>query len=51
MTGSTHVVTNQAPPLVGHDAFRADAALAEAVQRYAGAEPLDGLSALGRRAG
>jgi putative acyl-CoA dehydrogenase len=51
MTGSTHVVTNQAPPLVGHDVFRADAALVEAVQRYAGAEPLDGLSALGRRAG
>ncbi len=51
MTGSTHVVTNQPPPLVGHDVFRADAALVEAVQRYAGAEPLDGLSALGRRAG
>jgi putative acyl-CoA dehydrogenase len=51
MTGSTHVVTNQPPPLAGHDVFRADAALVEAVQRYAGAEPLDGLSALGRRAG
>jgi putative acyl-CoA dehydrogenase len=51
MTGSTHVVTNQPPPLVGHDVFRADAALVEAVQRYAGAEPLDVLSALGRRAG
>jgi putative acyl-CoA dehydrogenase len=51
MTGSTHVVTNQPPPLVGHDVFRADAALVEAVQRYAVGEPLDGLSALGRRAG
>jgi putative acyl-CoA dehydrogenase len=51
MTGPTHVVTNQPPPLVGHDVFRADAALVEAVERYAGAEPLDGLSALGRRAG
>ena len=51
MTGSTHVVTNQPPPLVGHDVFRADTALVEAVERYAGAEPLDGLSALGRRAG
>jgi putative acyl-CoA dehydrogenase len=51
MTGSTHVVTNQPPPLVGYDVFRADAALVEAVHRYAGAEPLDGLSALGRRAG
>jgi putative acyl-CoA dehydrogenase len=51
MTGSTHEVTNQPPPLVGHDVFRADAALVEAVERYAGAEPLDGLSALGRRAG
>jgi putative acyl-CoA dehydrogenase len=51
MTGSTHVVTNQPPPLAGHDVFRADAALVESVQRYAGADPLDGLSALGRRAG
>ena len=51
MTGSTHVVTNQPPPLVGHDVFRADAALVEAVARYAGTEPLDGLAALGRRAG
>ena len=51
MTGPTHVVTNQPPPLVGHDVFGADAALVEAVERYAGAEPLDGLSALGRRAG
>ena len=31
MTGSTHEVTNQPPPLVGHDVFRADAALVEAV--------------------
>jgi putative acyl-CoA dehydrogenase len=44
-------VTNQPPPLEGYDVFRADAALAEAVGRYAGPGALDGLSALGRRAG
>ena len=35
---STHEVTNQAPPLVGYDVFAADAALAEAVRRHAGAD-------------
>ncbi len=44
-------MTNQPPPLVGHDVFGSDAALAEAVRRYAGDGPLAGLSALGRRAG
>ncbi|MEN3359609.1 MAG: putative acyl-CoA dehydrogenase, partial [Mycobacteriales bacterium] len=47
----THEVTNQPPPLVGHDLYAGDAALAEAVARYgaAGAEPA--LHALGTRAG
>ena len=44
-------MTNQPPPLVDHDVFGSDAALAEAVRRYAGDGPLSGLSALGRRAG
>ena len=62
MTGPTHEVTNQPPPLVGHDVFATDAALREAVARHAapasvgdtaesGKEVLAGLSALGLRAG
>ena len=51
MSAPTHEVTNQPPTLVGHDVFGSDAALAEAVRRYAGEGPLAGLSALGRRAG
>ncbi|MFJ4584838.1 acyl-CoA dehydrogenase family protein [Streptomyces echinatus] len=51
----THTVTNQPPPLVGYDVFTADHALAEAVDRYTGADVLDEvraeLSALGRAAG
>jgi putative acyl-CoA dehydrogenase len=35
MSTPTHTVTNQAPPLVGHDVYRTDAALAEAVARHA----------------
>ncbi len=34
-TSTTHAVTNQPPPLAGHDAFAADLALPEAVRRYA----------------
>ncbi|MEU6934253.1 acyl-CoA dehydrogenase family protein [Streptomyces sp. 2RAF24] len=34
MTDGTHTVTNQAPPLVGHDVFSTDRALAEAVERH-----------------
>ncbi|HSK26670.1 MAG TPA: acyl-CoA dehydrogenase family protein [Jiangellales bacterium] len=46
----THDVTNQPPPLTGHDVFGGDPALVDAVRRYAaGAEP--GLHDLGRRAG
>ncbi|MCL3992301.1 acyl-CoA dehydrogenase family protein [Streptomyces lavenduligriseus] len=52
---STHTVTNQPPPLVGYDVFTADRALAEAVDRYTGADVLDDvraeLSALGRAVG
>jgi putative acyl-CoA dehydrogenase len=44
-------VTNQPPPLVGHDVLAADLALSEAVRSYAGDEAVDGLSALGRLAG
>ncbi|MEU2435780.1 acyl-CoA dehydrogenase family protein [Streptomyces rubradiris] len=51
----THTVTNQPPPLVGYDVFTADRALAEAVDRYTGADVLDDvraeLSALGRAVG
>jgi putative acyl-CoA dehydrogenase len=35
MTAPTHTVTNQVPPLVGHDVYRTDSALAEAVARHA----------------
>jgi putative acyl-CoA dehydrogenase len=48
---STHEVTNQAPPLVGHDPITGDAALAEACRRHAGQEALDSLADLGRLAG
>ena len=51
MSGPTHEVTNQPPPLVGHDVFGTDLALVEAVERYAGAGVLPGLSELGSRAG
>jgi putative acyl-CoA dehydrogenase len=51
MSAPTHEVTNQSPPLVGHDVFGTDVALVEGVQRYAGDSPLADLSALGRRAG
>jgi putative acyl-CoA dehydrogenase len=48
---STHEVTNQPPPLAGHDVFGTDRALVEAVRRYAGETVLPGLSALGELAG
>ena len=46
---STHEVTNQPPPLVDHDVYAGDLALAETVRRL-GAET-DGLRSLGRLAG
>ncbi|CAL9401619.1 acyl-CoA dehydrogenase family protein [Streptomyces sp. enrichment culture] len=55
MAGSTHSVTNQAPPLVQYDVYGADRALAEAVERHLSAGVLEEgrseLSALGRAVG
>jgi putative acyl-CoA dehydrogenase len=51
MPSGTHEVTNQAPPLVGHDVLADDLALSEAVHRYAGPGALAGLGELGRLAG
>jgi putative acyl-CoA dehydrogenase len=48
---ATHEVFNQATPLVGHDAATSDVALIEGVARYGGDWGLEGLGALGRRAG
>jgi len=44
-------VTNQAPPLVGHDAVGSDLALRDAVLRHGSAEVLESLTPLGREAG
>jgi putative acyl-CoA dehydrogenase len=49
--GSTHEVTNQVPPLVGHDPIAGDTVLAEACLRHADAASLDSLAGLGRLAG
>ena len=54
MSGPTHEVTNQPPPLVGHDVFGTDRALVEAVDRYSGGAAGDDradLSAVGVVAG
>ncbi|MDN3256458.1 acyl-CoA dehydrogenase family protein [Streptomyces mutabilis] len=55
MAGSTHTVTNQAPPLVGHDVFTADRALTAAVERHLAPELREEaaaeLSGLGRSCG
>ncbi|MDQ0485196.1 putative acyl-CoA dehydrogenase [Streptomyces thermodiastaticus] len=55
MAGSTHTVTNQAPPLVQYDVFGSDRALVEAVERHLVSEAredgLAELSALGRACG
>ncbi|MFD4574526.1 acyl-CoA dehydrogenase family protein [Streptomyces sp. NPDC058417] len=55
MAGSTHTVTNQPPPLLGHDVYGTDRALVSAVERHLAPE-LTGeahgeLSGLGRAAG
>jgi putative acyl-CoA dehydrogenase len=47
----THEVTNQVPPLTGHDPIAGDAVLAAACRRYAGEETLTSLAELGRLAG
>lgn len=49
--GATHEVTNQVPPLVGHDPIAGDTALAEAFLRHADAATLASLADLGRLAG
>ncbi|PWI14638.1 DNA alkylation response protein [Streptomyces sp. Act143] len=55
MAGSTHSVTNQPPPLTGHDVFTADKALVAAVERHVAPDTLDDvrgeLEALGRASG
>src|SRR5215204_4162516 len=48
---ATHEVTNQVPPLVGHDPIAGDAVLAEACLRHADAATLDSLAGLGRLSG
>jgi putative acyl-CoA dehydrogenase len=47
----THEVTNQPPPLVGHDPVAGDAVLVEACLRHADAATLDSLAGLGELAG
>ncbi|WP_138735062.1 acyl-CoA dehydrogenase family protein [Modestobacter excelsi] len=47
----THQVTNQVPPLVGHDPIGGDAALSEACLRHADAASLASLAELGALAG
>ncbi|MGZ3102215.1 acyl-CoA dehydrogenase family protein [Streptomyces sp. H62] len=55
MAGSTHTVTNQAPPLVGHDVFTTDRVLTAAVGRHLAPELREEaraeLSGLGRSCG
>ena len=45
------VVTNQSPPLVGHNVVTSDTALVEAVERHGSAEIVADLTALGAEAG
>jgi putative acyl-CoA dehydrogenase len=55
MSTLTHTVTNQAPPLVGHDVYATDSALTEGVARHAAPARLDEITGelreLGRAAG
>jgi putative acyl-CoA dehydrogenase len=48
---ATHEVTNQVPPLVGHDPIAGDTALTEACLRHADAAALESFGELGRLAG
>jgi putative acyl-CoA dehydrogenase len=48
---ATHEVTNQPPPLTGHDVFRTDRALVEGANRHGANWATAGLSDLGRLAG
>ncbi|MFP3906164.1 MAG: isovaleryl-CoA dehydrogenase [Acidimicrobiales bacterium] len=47
----THEVTNQPPPLEGHNVFASDVALSEATEREGAGWAVDDLLALGARAG
>jgi putative acyl-CoA dehydrogenase len=49
--GSTHQVTNQPPPLAGHDVFDSDRALVDGVRRHDAGWAAAELSELGRLAG
>ncbi|MGY1822547.1 acyl-CoA dehydrogenase family protein [Geodermatophilus sp. SYSU D00079] len=49
--GVTHEVTNQVPPLAGHDPIAGDAVLSEACLRHADQSTLDSLKALGALTG
>ncbi|MGW5401664.1 acyl-CoA dehydrogenase family protein [Streptomyces sp. NPDC003952] len=58
MAATTHTVSNQAPPLVGHDVYGSDRVLSEGVERHLAdaapelaAEAREELSDLGRAAG
>ncbi|MFF4269619.1 acyl-CoA dehydrogenase family protein [Streptomyces sp. NPDC001536] len=55
MAGTTHTVTNQPPPLIGHDVYTADKALVAAVERHTDPALLDEvrgeLAALGKTSG
>lgn len=55
MSGSTHTVTNQPPPLAGYDVFAADRVLGEGLERHLApgvlAEARADLTVLGRAAG
>src|SRR3954465_3155285 len=48
---ATHEVTNQVPPLTGHDPIAGDAVLSEACRRHADERALASLAELGRLAG
>jgi putative acyl-CoA dehydrogenase len=51
LVSTTHEVTNQVPPLIGHDPVAGDAALAEACVRHGDETTLASLAGLGRLAG
>jgi putative acyl-CoA dehydrogenase len=51
VSAATHEVTNQPPPLVGHDVLASDRALVGALTAYGRADLVADLSPLGRRAG
>ncbi|MBO0844718.1 MAG: acyl-CoA dehydrogenase family protein [Nocardioides sp.] len=51
MNSRNRASSNQAPPLIGHNVVTSDAALVEAVTRYAGPGVVDDLVALGAMAG